>query len=622
MLMLSAATSQVTKVDTVMLLDTISISGERYQEYSSGQIATTFGEEVLQENKRNNIGNILSENTSVYIRSYGQGSVSSMSIRGTSSSQSGFFWNGINIRMPSLGSTDLSLIPSSFFDNTTIVYGGSSIRYGSGTIGGAVFLNNKANFSGYDEFGLDMRTGSFGSLGANASATISRKKIYFRITIDGQESDNDFPYINLYGEEKTMENASYNGLGVTAHAAAPVGGNNQIDLFLWYQEGLREIPATLTMSSSEAYQSDRAIRSSLQWKSYFQKGVLNIKTAWFNENENFTDPQIALQSSILTNTYFLESEYRHQLFSNASLDGGISMTAEQADIDAYNGTKDRAWLAAFVNYKQYFPRIGWNIVAGARQEISGSTLSPFTPSVGVEGPIFTNLDNKLSVSRNYRLPTMNELYWQPGGNPDIKAENSWNAEYSLISRLLQRNKLLALRLSATAFSSLVDDWILWLPQNNLWYADNISKVWARGVELGAGFKLGDDEKHADLQLTYTYSKSTNESNDADDGIKGKQLIYTPLHNAAGKLSMLCNTWKLVIFGNYTGNTYLSPDNTRSLSGFFLSDISLRKDFIIKKLVLGIYARANNIFDTEYQVVAYRPMPGRNFQLSLSITFKN
>jgi iron complex outermembrane receptor protein len=217
---------------------------------------------------------------------------------------------------------------------------------------------------------------------------------------------------------------------------------------------------------------------------------------------------------------------------------------------------------------------------------------------------------------------MNELYWQPGGNPDIKAENSWNAEYSLISRLFQKNENVALSLSATAFSSLVDDWILWLPQNNLWYADNISRVWARGVELGTGFTLGDLKKSADLQLSYTYSRSTNESSAAEAGVQGKQLIYTPLHNAAGKLSLVWSSWKLILYGNYTGSTYLSPDNTSSLPGFFLSDISLRKDFNIKGLLLGLYARSNNIFNTEYQAVAYRPMPGRNFQLSLSLTFKN
>ena len=280
------------------------------------------------------------------------------------------------------------------------------------------------------------------------------------------------------------------------------------------------------------------------------------------------------------------------------------------------------WFAGFINYKQHFPRINWNLVAGARQEVSNQTLSPFTPSLGLEGPIFKYLSHKISISRNYRLPTMNELYWQPGGNPDIQAENSWNAEFSLITDLLQNKKDFELNFTATAFSSLVDDWILWLPQGNLWHADNIQKVWARGIELEAGFHAGDMTKYADFRMSYTYSKSTSEGNDTPGDIKGNQLIYTPLHNASSKMGLGYNKWVFMLYGNYTGESYVTSDNQSTLPGFFVSDVSLKKEFTSKLIAIGLTARLNNIFDTEYQVVAYRPMPGRNFQLSVSLTFKN
>lgn len=33
-----------------------------------------------------------------------------------------------------------------------------------------------------------------------------------------------------------------------------------------------------------------------------------------------------------------------------------------------------------------------------------------------------NLVAKASVSRNFRFPTLNDLYFLPGGNPDLKNE--------------------------------------------------------------------------------------------------------------------------------------------------------------------------------------------------------
>ena len=238
-----SAISQSTSIDTIMQLDTISVRAERYVSFSAGQKISVLSEATLNEDKRSHIGNILSENTSIYIRSYGQSNITSMSFRGTSSSQSGIFWNGINIRMPSLGSTDLSMIPSSFFNNASIVYGGSSIRYGSGTIGGAVFLNNTADFSSSTNADLNFYAGSFGSLGTHASAAISGNKFYIKLAFLGQEARNDFKYTNPRGEKLTMENAASSGLGFTAHAAALVGKKSQMDLFLWYQEVIREIPS-------------------------------------------------------------------------------------------------------------------------------------------------------------------------------------------------------------------------------------------------------------------------------------------------------------------------------------------------------------------------------------------
>lgn len=614
-------TAQEILPDTIMQLDTVSISAERYIEFSAGQKIDYIHQTILDENKRNNIATTLSENTAVYIRSYGQNTLSSMSFRGTSSSQSSIFWNGINIRMPSLGSTDLSLIPSSFFNRAAIVYGGNSIRYGSGTIGGAVFLSNKAGFRKSLNARVEVGVGSFGSLGTNISTTVSNDRYYLNLGFSAHQTENDFKYTDAWQQSKPLQNAANNGLGFNLHAAAKVGNSSQADLFLWYQEALREIPPTTTMNSSDAYQSDRAFRSSIQWQSIFKKGAINLKTAWFNEFENYTDPRISLQSSIKTNIGFFEAEYKHKLFDNALMDIGASYTIEQADIAAYGDIKDRGWFAAFINYRLHIPKIKWDLVVGARQEFNGKELSPFSPSLGIEGPIVQFLLNKFSLSRNFRLPTMNELYWQPGGNPDIQPEKSWNIEYSLIAEAFRKKEDVKLQFTATAYSSMVDDWIQWLPgSNNLWAVDNVKKVWARGIESSLDFSKDIGNTSLGLGINYTFSRSTNKD-DADINAEGKQLIYIPMHNASGRLGFALRKWKMDLFGNYSGESFTSSDNQQSIPGYFIMDLALKKRFDIHKIGIGLSARINNIFNKQYQVVAYRPMPGINFQFSVSLSFK-
>lgn len=614
--------AQEARIDTVMQLNTVSVRAERYEAFSAGQKLNRLNAERISYEPGSDLGQALRKQSSVYIRSYGQSGVSSMSFRGTSSAQSGVFWNGINIRMPSLGSTDLSLVPAGLFNNASIVYGGNSIRYGSGTIGGAVFLNNVARFERYEEAGIGLSAGSFGSIGSQLSVSKATGRWYLKLDLINKAAENDFDYKDERDRNKKMNNARVDALGMNAHAAFRLGSANQMDVYLWYQEAIREIPPSLTMNTSEAYQSDRALRTSVQWKSFFRKGVLHLKSAWFSEYENYTDPLIGLSSEINTGSIFFEGEYRHQLGRNSKLNTGFSFTSEHADIEAYGENKDRQGLAVFANFRQTIPALNWILMAGARQEVNENILAPFTPSLGLEGSITAYLSHKISLSRNYRLPTMNELYWQPGGNPDIRPEESWNAEFSLIWNVFRNKKPVVLRITGTAFHSMVDNWILWQPVNIYWEAENIQKVWARGIESRLQARYSFSRLKLEMDASYTYSRSTNEANTGQEEIKGKQIIYTPLHNAAGNLAAAYNRWSVGLQCNYSGLSYLTSDNEEELPAALLFDLRLTKEFEFKAMKAGLSLAAKNLFDKDYQLVAYRPMPGRNFLLTLKLTYKN
>jgi iron complex outermembrane receptor protein len=483
-------------------------------------------------------------------------------------------------------------------------------------------LNNEADFRKSTSAGLEFLSASYGQLASNVSFTRSSSRYYIRTIINASRANNNFPYSTDRGEEKEMANAASNMLGLHSHFAMKIKEQNQLDLFIWYQESDREIPPTTTMAASEAYQVDRALRSSLQWKTYFKKGVLNLKTAWLSEYENYTDPMPGINSLININTIFAESEFKWRLYRHANMDAGISYTSEFADIAAYGEDKQRQGAAVFVNYSQYIPAIKWRFLAGARQEISDNTLAPFTPSVGLEGPVIGILSQKLNLSRNYRLPTLNELYWRPGGNPDIKAEESWNAELSLLFDFFKNTENTGMNFILTGYSSYVDNFILWQPVDMFWAADNIQEVWSRGVESSFSVMQALNNSHLEARISYTYSKSTNEAVNSVSRNKGKQIIYTPLHNAGGFLKFTVKTWQAAVWGNYTGKSYITTDNSEELPGVFLMDMALRKQFILKQFTWQLVFRVNNIFNKDHQLVAYRPMPGRNYQLTLRLTFKN
>ena len=63
---------------------------------------------------------LLGKSSGLYVKQYGPGNLATISIRGSSASQTQLFWNGIPVNSPTLGSSDLALLPIDFFNSLTI----------------------------------------------------------------------------------------------------------------------------------------------------------------------------------------------------------------------------------------------------------------------------------------------------------------------------------------------------------------------------------------------------------------------------------------------------------------------------------------------------------------------
>ena len=104
------------------------------------------------------------------------------------------------------------------------------------------------------------------------------------------------------------------------------------------------------------------------------------------------------------------------------------------------------------------------------------------PSLGIEGRLAAPLLLKAKISRNYRLPTLNDRFWEPGGNENLLAEQGWSEELGLHTYGGENKHTWSY--SITGFNRLIDNWILWsiAEGTSFWAANNITRVWSRGVE--------------------------------------------------------------------------------------------------------------------------------------------
>lgn len=124
----------------------------------------------------NNIGQLLQNENSVFIKSYGPSSIATASIRGGNAGQTAVTWNGMSLRNPMLGETDLSILSTLLTDNIQVQHGGSTAMWGSGSVAGTIHLRNEAKFNGGSEASVLFNNGSFRNNGFALLASYSEEQ--------------------------------------------------------------------------------------------------------------------------------------------------------------------------------------------------------------------------------------------------------------------------------------------------------------------------------------------------------------------------------------------------------------------------------------------------------------
>ena len=366
------------------------------------------------------------------------GSLADISIRGTSAEQNAILWNGFNINVPNIGLSDFALVPGSFFNKIEILYGGASSIYGNGIIGGSVHLENEPVFSNQKSFDISSSVGSFDIFNENLRAVIANDQLYSVTALTLNSAENNFPFTNtteINSPEERQTNAKSYSNGIMQQFSDKLTDSQTLDAAVWYQYANREIPPELTESVSKADIIDESLRSTLQWKKTTDDMSFIAKGAYFYDFENYTDPLSSIYSKIINNTGIIDLEMNKHFFCRAcaeandsgkthsaseiqdnsfDFNAGINYTLNEADISDYDGSKQRYDAAVFASVLHNFTSVNWIADINIRQEFTQGYSVPLTPSLGMEGRIWKFISGRLNVSQNFRIPTLNELYWLPG----------------------------------------------------------------------------------------------------------------------------------------------------------------------------------------------------------------
>ena len=632
---------------------------------SIGVQETRLDSLILKENIALSIADVLTFNSPIFVKQYGRATLSTVSFRGTGPSHTQVTWNGMRINNPMLGMTDFSMIPSYFIDDASLLHGTSSVNETGGGLGGLVrlstapadirgfglqYIQGIGMFRTFDEF-LRLEWG-------DEHWQVSTRAVY-------QSSANDFKYRNrdkkenIYDDEMNIvgsyypternKSGAFDDVHVLQEVYYDTRRGDRFGLNAWYINSNRELPLLTTDYADdkqfENRQREHTLRSVLSWDHYRSDWKVAAKAGYIHTWMAYDyrkDPGNGIMNSITrsrnkVDTFYGQADGEYTPNGNWFFTAGISahqhlVESIDKDIILQQGGKDivgydkgRIELSASVSAK-WRPTERLGLSAVLREEMYGTKWAT-VPAFFADCQLSKrgNIVAKASVSRNHRFPTLNDLYFLPGGNPDLRSESGFSYEAGL-SFAVGKENVYSLSGSASWYDQHIDDWILWLSTPKGFFSPrNIKQVHAYGVEMQASLAVipARDWKLT-MNGTFSWSPSINEGepiSPADQSV-GKQLPYEPEFSATVTGRLTWRSWGLLYQFCYYSERYTMSSNDITLSGrltpYLMNNLSLDKAFALKWADLMLKGTVNNLFNEEYLSVTARPMPRMNVEFFIGI----
>lgn len=587
--------------NSAIYLKEIVISDAQLKNFSVSQSVLSLNDSIIQNNQPS-LTSILNYNSFVYFKENGFGMVASPSFRGTTAQQTAVIWNGININSQLNGQTDFNTISTRNFNSIAIRSGGGSAIYGSSAIGGTVHLNNVMEYKKQFQNEFDLNYGSFNTLDLNYKLKLGSEKMSAFFGISRWSSDNDYKYL---GTNLKNQNGAFKNTAADLNFGYKINARHLIQFYNQIFDGDRDFSGTLAALSKSKY-TDFNTRNLLEWTNCNEQFTAKVKVAFLSEQYHYFENKNTNNYSYgKAKTFISKYDLNYKLNAKMNLNGILEFNQTNglgSDIEA---VKRNVYSTVLLFKHQLFSSFQYEL--SFRKEITSNYKSPFLYSVGTKYSVNKNYFLRANASRNFRIPTFNDLYWVGAGNKNLKPENANQFEIG------QEIKFNNWSISNSIYVIYLKDMIQWSPTSGgIWTPNNIKNVTSKGLETNLNWKKNYQLHNIAINANYAYTIS-------EDNVTKQQLIYVPYNKLNASLFYGYKNVAVNFQFLFNGKVFTSTDNAYELKAYKITNLGF--DYLIQKnnnFKIGFDVR--NIFNENYQSVVNRPMPGRNFNLNLTFKF--
>lgn len=634
-------------------IEEVSVSAQRIRKEVI-PVQMLAGEE-LQKLSVHSVADAIRYFSGIQIKDYGGiGGLKTVNIRGLGTQHVGVFYDGVQLGNAQNGQIDLGRFSLDNMEAVSLYNGQKSAIFQSAkdfASAGSIYMTARhPSFGEGQNYRLKgtFKTGSFGLV--NPSVLLEHrlsKQVSGSLSAEYMYTSGKYKFRyrqkNGYDITETRKNGDVEAIRAEYGLFGDMqGGEWKAKAYLYNSE--RGLPGAAVRETGDFVHEDRQWDTNFFLQGSFRKhwGNYSLQTNGkyaYDYLHYLSDPRLDVTTMYVNNHY-----RQHELyFSAANMLNILPFWSADVSVD-FQWNKLNADLVNFVYPCRYTA-----LVAAAtalhfeRFKLQASLLGTFvhettkvpnaaagdkhkyTPTIVASWQPFKNEDLNLRAfyKKIFRMPTLNDLYYTFIGNIDLNPE--YTTQYDIgvtYSHKFRGGYPARLEFQADAYYNEVTDKIVAMPTSNQfrWTMVNLGYVEMRGVDvaLQTEWHLLKDLK-ANLRVNYTYEKAQ-DFTDAKSDYYGGQIPYIPWHSGSAVLNLSYRDWDMNYSFIYTGERYESSANIPEnyAKEWYTNDLSLSRRLHWKKMLWKLTAEVNNVFNQQYEVVQWYPMPGINFRFVINV----
>ncbi len=609
--------------------------------------------EALQQINAETIAGAAKYFSGVLIKDYGGvGGLKTISVRSLGGLNTGLVYDGISVADAQTGQVDLSKFSATFVQSLELdqanpqqiplparIYSSASILS---------FTSNTFNTTNYSQkkWLAGLNAGSFGLWQPYAGLYLPlNKKMVISANVEATWARGNYSYEvenGMFSQTKNRSNSDIQAFQGEMNMVNRFPDSSVLQTKIWGYSSERGLPGSIIFFNdiaAQRLQDKDFFAQSRYLKKFSPNTSLLISAKYSSYYTKYTDPNFLNNAGGLDDRYKQYEIYGSAAVSHAvgnyfsfSLAADLAFTHLSANIQNFPTPSRRSlWNSFAIQFRKSHWQINatllnTNIEDKTETGAAADSKNKFTPAFAIgfkpnpESPFLFRLFYK----DIFRIPSFNDLYYTYNSNinPKLRPEstNQYDAGFTY-SRNFQ-SALSQVSVSLDGYYNLIKDKIIAVPSQNLfiWTMQNIGKVQIKGIDLNGQVNgmLASFIKWS-VRIAYTWQEALDIS-DASSAEFKNEIPYTPNHSGSALAVINYKNWSAGYSLIFSGTRYTLGENDPSnqLAGWNTQDLFISRRFNFREFSSMLKAEVNNIFNEQYDVVHYYPMPGRSFKFSITI----